>query len=69
MAAWWALTCVQLDAHGAVQMLQEGAVTAGGFQHSASIVAKAQHGPDDAFGGEDLPEAGRVGSNDRRSGC
>jgi hypothetical protein len=45
----------QFNAHGVAQVLQEGAIAAGKLKHAAGIVAKAQHGPDDAFGVKTCP--------------
>ena len=52
---------IQLDADGAVQMLQEGSVAAGRFQYAAVVVSQAQHGADDRLRGEHLAEARYVG--------
>jgi hypothetical protein len=44
-----------------VQVLQEGAVAAGRFEHPTGIVAQAEHCPDNPLGGEHLAEGGKIG--------
>jgi hypothetical protein len=64
LSARRALAGVELDAHRVVQVLEEGAVAAGGLQHPAGVVAQAQHAAHDGFRGEHLAE----GFQGRRSG-
>ena len=67
---------IQLQAHRARQVAQEGAVAARGLQHAATVAPQREHGPHDGIGSEDLAEhrdvaqaQGELRRHDARLAC